>query len=128
MSQQLYLMQHYEPSEFVEISEYAGCHKIGISTDPEKRLSILQGGTPKKLRLITTVDIHGDAEGVEQRLHDLYVHSHIRGEWYQLPDEDIDAFKKVDEIDQIRLDGVYQDVHTAARHGSTPMVELEERL
>lgn len=106
MTQRLYLIQHYEPEENRYVQETLdhcnsqGYHKIGISKSPNKRLSILSQGTPFKLRLLTTVELEGDAKLIEQRYHDLLIHSHKRGEWYGLLPNEVQHFIGIDSISE----------------------------
>lgn len=55
--------------------------KIGHTSKPvNQRLSQLQVGNPKPMRVVATVD--GDKE-MEGYLHAMFAEAHIRGEWYE---------------------------------------------
>lgn len=54
--------------------------KIGVSINPEGRLSDLQSSTPAALELICAVN--GDVT-VERMIHDAFGPDHIRGEWFR---------------------------------------------
>lgn len=66
-----------------------GFVKIGYcDRDPIRRLEKLQIGNPIKLRLIALMT-GGPAE--ERELHDKYRHNFVRGEWFKLTREMIEA-------------------------------------
>lgn len=147
--QQVYVIQHYEPRDipdfyFDEFSaekidrmrepDWTGFHKIGISTDPEKRLSILRGGTPHRLRLVTTIDVEGDARQVERELHDLYgpIEYRRRNEWFRVPIDHIEQLKEIEvlhpgEIEEIRHVAIDAGDLSIAQAGVVNLLdELEE--
>jgi hypothetical protein len=55
--------------------------KIGISVDPQKRLMILQTGSPFTLSVLWHCE--GDFT-LEQHLHGVFGNHRIRGEWFDL--------------------------------------------
>lgn len=55
--------------------------KIGVAYEPHKRLSTLQTGYPKSLRVLATVE-GGETE--EEKLHRRYRHARLRGEWFTI--------------------------------------------
>lgn len=65
--------------------------KIGISTDPIKRLSGLQTGSPDELVLICAIP--GDLD-LEQSIHRMFSHLNIGGEWFRPDDELIEFIRK----------------------------------
>lgn len=69
--------------------------KIGISSDPEKRLSGLQTSHHETLKLYCTFACqNGDHAGsLERMLHQHYLSNRIRGEWF-----DIDPEKIIDDV------------------------------
>lgn len=74
---QVYVIQHE-----------LGPVKIGIADDPEQRLGELQVGSPFELRLRQTKTPR-DAEKVERYLHQRFKKYHMRGEWFDIPQEDL---------------------------------------
>ena len=58
--------------------------KIGIAKNVDKRLSDLQCANPYELSLITKVkcDSRRHALYLEKRLHKMFSHKHLRGEWF----------------------------------------------
>jgi len=59
-------------------------HKIGISSDPENRLSQLQCSNPKRLELVTSATVE-DAPAIEAYLHEKYSEHNVHGEWFDMP-------------------------------------------
>lgn len=74
-------------------------YKIGIASNVKKRLSILNGGTPHELELITTLSVD-DAETVERYLH-RYAGSfdHDRGEWFRLLVNMVNSLRALDYLE-----------------------------
>ena len=58
--------------------------KIGFSNDPERRLSVLQTGSPSKL--IMVAKIPGDIQ-LEKQLHNKFDHIRINKEWFHATKE-----------------------------------------
>lgn len=58
--------------------------KIGITLDPERRLSELQIGTPTELVLVAAVPVGTEkmAKHIESSFHRAFKHQHLRGEWF----------------------------------------------
>jgi hypothetical protein len=63
----------------------SGTVKIGKSNNPRKRLDELQIGNPYKLVLYAV--INDVSQAFENRLHNLFDHLRINGEWFKLTDE-----------------------------------------
>lgn len=76
--------------------EVNGYHKIGISKNPNYRERTLQSEKPT-IRLIAAKEypIRSIAEAIEMALHKTYETKRLRGEWFDLTDEDIDILKQV---------------------------------
>lgn len=83
------------------IGPTGGPLKIGIADDCKSRRSILNVGNHLYLRLWHIVEATDVAEAIkiEKSLHYQYQGSHIRGEWFQLTEND--------------LPGIRQAMHTA---------------
>jgi hypothetical protein len=63
-------------------------YKIGSSRSPYFRLSQLQTGSPKKMKLI--IAIRTDfRQAMEARVHQTLAHKRIGGEWFNLGKEDL---------------------------------------
>jgi hypothetical protein len=58
--------------------------KIGIATDPAQRLTALQTGNPRPLKLLA--QFIGDRE-FEAKLHRDYAHLRVHGEWFRVEDQ-----------------------------------------
>ncbi len=70
--------------------------KIGLSTDPEKRLRHLQTGSPVQLELFAFRS-HRNAAIKEGELHTRFQHKRVAGEWFELgPQDYVDLLKEWD--------------------------------
>lgn len=66
------------------------CHKIGISSEPDKRERTLQSEQPKMELVAKKKYVNRKiALNIEKALHETYKHKKKRGEWFLLDDEDI---------------------------------------
>lgn len=75
-------------------------YKIGMSKDPYKRLQSLQTGTPFELVIINRIYTF-DCLALEKALHEYYQAYWMRGEWFDMPQSEIENFAKVaNELDQ----------------------------
>lgn len=73
------------PSFVYFVADRNGDHvKIGVSHDPDKRLSSLQTGNRDKLHLLAVVE--GDSS-LEQEYHERFKHLRRSGEWFALAPE-----------------------------------------
>lgn len=78
------------------IREPGGLYKIGHSTNPKKRLSSLRGQTPYalQLELVHTIRCNNRYEA-ESQLHKRYADKRVRGEWFRLDPDDVQAIRKI---------------------------------
>lgn len=90
-------------------SRYYGRFKIGVTTDVQRRLSALQGGTPNRLRLITTISPVGDAEAVEEHLHQYFDPMRLRGEWFRLGRDAVLSLETLEELSAEAMARVRRD-------------------
>ena len=70
------------------IKSDGGYTKIGISVNPEKRVSSLQTGNPNDLVLLAASEFT-KAKQKEQELHRRYEQQRQNGEWFDLPEEEV---------------------------------------
>lgn len=79
------------------IGPSGGPFKIGISDNVKSRRSILNVGNPAYLRVWHCLEASDESEAkkIETELHYHYQESHIRGEWFQLREEDLPNIKQV---------------------------------
>jgi hypothetical protein len=65
--------------------------KIGRTTDIDTRLSALQVGNDCELAILRTIPCteQYNSEKLEKYIHDIFAKQHIRGEWFNLTDEQI---------------------------------------
>lgn len=61
-------------------------YKIGIAQNVEGRVGLMQVGCPYELEALVVFECE-DPELVEEVLHNRFGRYHVRGEWYQLPDD-----------------------------------------
>ena len=66
--------------------------KIGRSATPERRLRALQSANARKLTLIAS---HRAPRHVEGLLHDLFKGANVRGEWFELTEEDLTRIESI---------------------------------
>jgi hypothetical protein len=63
----------------------SGVVKIGKSVDPQKRLSGLQTGNPRRLRVL---HVEPEAGHLEEQLHERFAEIRIGGEWFDFGHDD----------------------------------------
>lgn len=69
-----------------------GYHKIGISNTPEYREKTLQSEKPSiEMLVCKKFPTRKIAEAIESALHTAYSQQRVRGEWFNLNDEDVAA-------------------------------------
>lgn len=70
-------------------------YKIGISNNPKYREHTLQSEKPTiELLVAKKFPIRKIAESIEKALHDTYSEKRIRGEWFDLTEEDVEHIKE----------------------------------
>ena len=80
-----------------------GAVKIGISKNPEKRLVEIQTGNSHKLVLYGI--IQDVKEDYEKKLHQIYDHLRLEGEWFKLTDELIHFIvNKTNKVNEFKTD------------------------
>lgn len=91
---------HYlKGSEIVYIIRNTiGHYKIGITDDLAQRLIHLQTGNSLDLTLVLVLNV-SNARQVEQELHDYFRAKHIRGEWFELVEDDLEYIKNYNELE-----------------------------
>ena len=81
-------------------SQEDGYYKIGVSTNPQKRLKQLKTGNSSELKFIEIYQCEF-ADKVERTLHRRYAHLRKEGEWFNLSLENeasfIEECKKIEE-------------------------------
>ncbi len=71
-----------------------GKHKIGRARDVRHRLGTLQTGSHKKLNLILKVKT-SNCSALENICHRKFENKKVRGEWFDLADEDLNWIKNL---------------------------------
>lgn len=69
-------------------------HKIGFTTDLDRRLKELQTGNPGQMDYINHYETKWDQK-LEFGIHRTYKTNNIRGEWFKLSDNDISNFENI---------------------------------
>jgi len=82
-------MPSAKPAFLYVIGGASGPHKVGLSKDPRRRLSQLQVSTHQPLTLKkVTATAARDPRGVEGWAHWLMRDRHLRGEWFDVAEEE----------------------------------------
>jgi hypothetical protein len=100
--------------------EPTGFVKVGTSCRIHARLSALQGGNPRPLRVAKSIEGY---ESVEAQIHRLiWPEWHVQGEWYRFPSYALAAIenKEVDSVDGF----IFALFAYARGEGLTPRDEL----
>ena len=96
-------MDNSEVVYLITYDEIPRLYKIGTTTNLNKRLEILGCGCPFKIVLVHTIFIK-DAVGLEHRLHKKFRNQRIKGEWFELTNNDIEYIKTINTIDQVVIE------------------------
>ena len=68
------------------IAHHHGFYKIGLSTDPIRRVREIQEYCPYDVELISFSGFR-NSQLAEEILHDHFDEQHVRGEWFEIHDE-----------------------------------------
>lgn len=71
-----------------------GAYKIGRSAKPNDRLQTFKVALPFEVDYLCTIATE-DMYGLESRLHSLYAHKRVNGEWFNLEADDIAYIKSL---------------------------------
>ena len=77
--------------------ELEGCHKIGLSFDPIRRIRELGAKLPRPLVIEHLIECRNCYE-TEAHLHKRYAAKRAGGEWFKLTAADIEAIKSITEL------------------------------
>lgn len=75
-----------------------GCHKIGRSNDPRRRLAAFSPIMPVELRIVHNV-VTADMGWLESYLHIAFAHRRTRGEWFRLDESEIGLIMSIPAAD-----------------------------
>lgn len=78
-------------------------YKIGISYQPEKRLTQLETASPVRLNLLHTIATK-EAKELERKLHLRFYMRHHHAEWFDLTDDDVKYITNLTDIDEYIAD------------------------
>ena len=73
---------------YIYAIESNGLLKIGKSTRPEKRINELKTANPAELNIVCIVECN-DMTWLEQNLHNVFEGSRVRGEWFDISDDEL---------------------------------------
>lgn len=81
----------HRPDErgFVYVMVCEGFVKIGVATNIEDRLTTLQIGNPFEIKIIKAWRTT-DPGQLEDRLHAILERYRVRGEWFKIPEEELE--------------------------------------
>lgn len=68
-----------------------GVYKIGVSKDPNKRISQLQTGNSSPLEIMVLYESN-NAYKIEKALHRRFYHLNEKGEWFNLSQNEAHSF------------------------------------
>ena len=63
--------------------------KVGVGSDPLKRLKQLQTGSDSELSLVYTSFLCSNAFSLENDIHNRFKDSHVRGEWFKVNEREV---------------------------------------
>ena len=66
--------------------------KVGVGSDPIKRLKQLQTGSDSELSLVYTSFLCSNAFSLENDIHDRFKESHVRGEWFKMSEKEVISY------------------------------------
>lgn len=101
---------------------YGSPIKIGVSKNPEQRLSLLQAGSPDELY---TIGVTPGSYKDEALIHRAFSDLHIRSEWFRHGGE-LEFF--VNEIIQYGIDAVREKLEARAKSGRGIRVKSNEGI
>ena len=81
--------------------EEAGLFKIGISTAVKNRTIALTNGSGRDLLLLKTWGCKNHSRLIERALHRKFEDCRIRGEWFRLPSDAVQALVAIDSLDAL---------------------------
>lgn len=84
---------------YVYLLESGGYYKIGYSYKPWTRVKRLATGSPVPIRLVHQIRTEFFRQ-VERKLHERFASRRLRGEWFDLNDDDIAHIKSVNHLGQ----------------------------
>ncbi|MBI2925457.1 MAG: GIY-YIG nuclease family protein [Verrucomicrobia bacterium] len=91
-------------SSLVYLIHGSGHYKIGIAIDVRKRLQSIKTSCPFPVEIVKAWQSE-DASAVERILHKRFTAHRVNGEWFNLPDTDLEMLKAIENIDSALLPG-----------------------
>ena len=66
--------------------------KVGVGSDPLKRLKQLQTGSDSELSLVYTSFLCSNAFNLENDIHNYFKEFHVRGEWFKVSEKEVISY------------------------------------
>jgi hypothetical protein len=84
----------YKGGVYFVLDEFSNAMKIGKADVLEERLSGLQTGNPRILKVSHFIKCKSSAHSntIEKKLHKFFEHLHMRGEWFEYKKEEFELF------------------------------------
>lgn len=79
---------------YVYLMEGGGYYKIGLSTRPPQRSFNITPKMPFEVKLVHVIE-SDNARKLETELHQQFGDRHLRGEWFNLAQDDIERFRNL---------------------------------
>lgn len=108
---------------YLYVSKCNTYYKIGITTDLESRLAELQVGNPYPISFCLTVEF-GNPSGAEKALHEKFKKQRIRGEWFALTRQDIQAIMEICSL----LGGAIINQEVLVSEEDLELAEMDEEI
>lgn len=81
-----------------------GFYKIGMSKTPWRRVNTINYSCPYRIELLGTISPKNGTDSVlEKLLHSYYSPLQREGEWFDIPDEEMESLIELNEIDVRKL-------------------------
>lgn len=78
-----------------------GCHKIGKTNNPERRVCELGAMLPIALQVVHLIATEA-MDWLESYLHVAFAHCRVRGEWFRLSDAELDQLRRITEASSVK--------------------------
>lgn len=85
------------PGYIYLIEGLPGHYKIGLTVDPKERIGTLGVQLPYPIRVIHLIPAE-NMEAAENHLHDLFRGKRVRGEWFELDEQEVAFIKGIDHL------------------------------
>jgi hypothetical protein len=91
-----------ESKAFIYLIEGNSLYKIGIATNVTRRKASLQTSSPFELKVIKIWET-AFPKKAEKHLHTYLKSHHVRGEWFRLPNNEVESLLQITNLDELLL-------------------------